>query len=190
MKSTNQVLLRPVQSSPMIPPSASGGLTQFLKALNPFGFISNTIGDILCYKAEVKRLELEAKRISIEAGLAMATIDASLHYAMAQLEQKRVAIRGYLALATKQLEGSIADRQAIIRSMDNLNALIGNPKAPAEDRKQALASLPELSRLLIESGNNGSATFKQLTRATCTALESVPTVKQLMPFGHSTTEEE
>ncbi|RME57437.1 hypothetical protein D6779_08665 [Candidatus Parcubacteria bacterium] len=156
----------------------------FLGALNPLGHISDTIARILEYKVEIKRLEVEGKRIEREAKIRHHQIDAALKVAISMLNERREAIRGFLSIASKEIDNCHVERMAIVRTIDNLNDLIKDKKVSLETRKMAIESLPIMTKLLSDYGDKGSAAFKQLVDTTQKAIDHInaPSARHLLSF--------
>lgn len=97
------------------------GILPILEALNPLGVIGEAITQILAYSTESKRLDLERERIRAQAKAIDSALQLRLAYEMRQFDLQREALLACLTHAETVLHERRATRQALIRSLDNLN---------------------------------------------------------------------
>ena len=170
-----------------------GGVASILEALNPLGVIGKAITEILAYRVESKRLDLERERIIAQAKAIDTAIQHKLAYELRQFDLQRKALLACLTHAERVLHERRATRDALIRSLDNLNNVM--QEMMTKDHLNSAVStifrdsLSIISGQLVQLEKAGSSEVKamsdQLHRIVGDVrrdLESVPTSKLLPPI--------
>jgi len=99
MSSSNEI----IEINPGGEVSFSSNVNAFLKALNPLGVISETVGKIIACRVKIKQLKVEAEEIKHEYETRNKMVDGALTYALRQIEMQRVGMEKYFKHAEKQL---------------------------------------------------------------------------------------
>ena len=177
MCSNNQI----IDITPSGDVSFTSNVNSFLKALNPLGAISETVGKIMACRVEIKRLKLEADTLKREYDSRNRMIDGTMKYAMKQLEQQRKEMENYFAHAAKQLNQAHLERKAIIDTISKSTKMMTDRRMSLEEKKLAQETITAMSKLLVESQQAGSATLSLLIDSSNKNLLSVPSLAGLLP---------
>jgi seryl-tRNA synthetase len=143
------------------------GVAPILEALNPLGVIGKAITEILAYRAESKRLDLERERIRAQAKAIDTAIQHKLAYELRQFELQREALLACLTHAETVLQERRATRQALIRSLDNLNGAMTKMMAQKHINPAIISmyrdSLSIISGQLVQLEKAGSSEVKAMS---------------------------
>lgn len=143
------------------------GASSLLEALNPLGMIGKAITEILAYRAEAKRLEVEKERIRSQAKVIDVALQAKLAYELRQFELQRQALLACLQHAETVLHERRATRNALIRSLDNLNRnmsrLMTGKHIQVEIITMYRESLAIISGQIVELEKAGSSEVKAMS---------------------------
>lgn len=153
---------------------------ELIKALNPLGFIKDTVAEILEYKHQVKVLETEQKRITEEARIRHHQIDASLKSAIMVLDERRKVIREFLQTASRNLQQHRVERRQIIQTITALNTKLIGKKVSLEEKQVILESIKMMSSILVNIGEKNTADLSIIADSTQKALDSVPLAGNLL----------
>jgi len=137
-----------------------GGLIPLIKALNPLETIGRTIVEIMAYRVEAKRLEVERERIREQARVIGQHLQAQLDCKMQEIEIRRQALLGCLEQINVSSLNQGLDREAFIRLMDDASAvvkqLVNREELPSPEMFEVhYASIRWLSDKLVELNNAG-----------------------------------
>lgn len=168
------------------------GMSSLVDALNPLGVIGKAIADILAYRVATKRLEAETERIRVQARAIDSALQARLAFELRQFELQRQALLACLNYAETVLRERRATRNALIRSMDNLNRdmsrLIRRKRIPGEILGMYRDSLAIISGQLVQLERTGTTEVTALSRELHVIagdvrreLEGIPPLNRLLP---------
>lgn len=165
----------------------SQALVPLVTALNPLGSIGQAIVEIIAYREEVKRLQVERERIKAQSN----AIDSYYRAKMKDLEFRREAI----LIGIKHAEIAIYERRvtrdAIIRSLDDaskaMNKLISGKNFPPahvlavyrDTIAHLTKQLVELDALNVRQVALMSEELRLIVKDTRDKLENVLEVNQL-----------
>lgn len=177
MSSNNQI----IDITPSGDVSFTANVNSFLKALNPLGAISDTVGKIVACRVQIKQLKNDALEIKRDYDFRNKMIDGALKHAVQQIELQRSGMEKYFQHASKQLELSRIYSSERVKVMQSMTALMSDPTQPFEVKQLAMETIKTMSSDLIASQQAGSTTLSVLVKSANQNLLSVPSMAGLLP---------
>lgn len=184
--------IKPVAGEVLPAVTLGSSMTSLIEALNPLGAIGKAIAEVLAYRTATKKLDLERERIRIQARVIDDAVQARLAYELRQFELQRQALLACLNHAEAVLCERRATRNALIRSLDNLNrdmsTLVRRKDIPIEIFGMYRDSLGVISNRLVEIERAGTTEVTALSQElhlivgdVRRELEGMPPINKLLP---------
>ena len=161
--------------------SFTANVNSFLKALNPLGAISDTVGKIVACRVQMKRLKNDTIEIKRDYDARNKMIDGTLKYAMLQIENQREGMEKYFQHASKQLELSRIYSSERVRVIQSMTKLMTDANSTLEVKQLAAETIKAMSTDLIASQQAGSTTLSALVQSANQNLLAVPSLAGLLP---------
>lgn len=115
--------------------SPAGGALSLLQVLNPLPHLAQAYARTLEYRAEVRRLELEASRLEAESLRIASAIDKAYRLKCEELAQRRAALDRHFSAMERELDGLRVDRDTVRAVLERAyDAALAPGLAPGQRR--------------------------------------------------------
>ena len=179
METSNEI----IEIAPSGEVTFASNVNAFLKALNPLGVISETVGKIIACRVKIKELKVEAEEIKLEYETRKKMVDGALSYAQQQIEMQKQGMEKFFRHAEKQLELSRLYSTERMKVMREMTALMRDPTASISEKRLAQEAIMAMSTDLLESTKAGSTILSKLVESSNQNLLSIPSLTGLLPPG-------
>lgn len=184
------VIIDPVHGNSVPSVHPGNSLIPLIEALNPLGIIGKTVVEIMAYRRETKRLEVERERVRAQSQAISTYIQSQLTAQMRDLENRRQAILVAVQHAEVIQYERRPTREALSRSLDramremsNLTRRRNIPPGALEVYKDTVSFITKAMVDLEEISANQVSEFnkelRQIVNSVRHELEGMPPIQRL-----------
>ena len=133
-----------------------------IENIKPLGQIAEMFARALTYKIEIKRLEIEEKKIIEQANLAHHAIERTYQLKLEELSQKRQALTNSYNLVYKELNNIHIQKMEILKMLQSIQKELCDPAKSIEDKENLKEFAIELFKASKECNDRASNTLDKL----------------------------
>jgi hypothetical protein len=153
-------------------------------AISVLDSVSKSYAQIMAYKTETKKLEVEITKINRQAEMAKNVIDKQFFYEMQKLKDKQSSILIGLKLAHQELGGLRIRKQDIQNMREAYHQQILNPNVSFKEKKMYGNLIIQLGKELKSLSKDSYLTFSKMVESTQHKAESLALNHNQLSLGN------
>jgi len=148
-----------------------------LNTFTPLGPIADAFAQILTYKIESEKLNVELSRINADSAIKDKVVEKTYALKIEELEQKRSALNGLISTAQGILKMHHVPREKALEAAEKALQMCFNTSLSLEERSFYKDLCTEATKLIPVYNENDNVTLQKLVEG----IPKVEITKELLP---------